>query len=265
MDSIAFEDVSFHYEGTERDIFSHLSLKLPAAAEVTTLVGQNGTGKSTLLLMAAGRILPTRGKVFILGQETREITDEAELNRLAAVLYQNMEFETEESSGELLDMVRQRGYHDERGTDPKGSLLSDLIKALSLSKILNRPLQRTSKGEMQRIIVAFSLLYGSRTLMMDEPVFAMEDYHKEAALELIQDYAHSTGTAVFQSIHELHLARRYSSRALLFDKKGSITQGSTEDVLTDKAVEEAYQQPLNLLYQKENLFREGLKKPAQPS
>ncbi len=57
---IVFEGVSFRYPDGEADIFTGLDLTLPRG--IVSLVGQNGTGKSTLLLLASGRLLPTRGR-----------------------------------------------------------------------------------------------------------------------------------------------------------------------------------------------------------
>ena len=49
----------------------------------------------------------------------------------------------------------------------------------ALEKCLSRKTMEVSKGELQRTILAFSLLYGSRILIMDEPIFALEAYQKE--------------------------------------------------------------------------------------
>ncbi len=252
------ENLGFQYPEGESPVFE--GLRLRTAPGVTTLAGQNGTGKTTLLLLGAGRLLPTRGQVFLYGRPTDELTTEEERNRWASVLYQNMEFETEEPAGRLLEYVRDEGFHGERGTDPRGDLLDELIQVLDLDKVLSRPLQNTSKGEMQRILIAFSLLYGSRSVMMDEPVFAMEGRHKEAALDFITAYAARTGTAVFHSVHELDLARRYADNALLFSKDRTVQAGPAAEILTDKRIEEAYQLPMPMLHQKESLYRDRLVK-----
>jgi len=120
---IQFENVAFQYKDDEEPaptvsdeststgeppapqapspvLFQGLDLALPRA--VVSFIGQNGTGKSTLLLLASGRLLPTEGRVLIRGRDSRELTDEADRQSLVSFVYQNMEFETDQPIGELL-------------------------------------------------------------------------------------------------------------------------------------------------------------------
>ena len=126
---------------------------------------------------------------------------------------------------------------------------------------VGRTIQKTSKGEMQKINIAFSLLYGSRILFMDEPVFALEDHWKDRVLSYLIKYVHRFGITLFYSIHELDLSRKYSDNAILFFKDGSISYGPVEQLLTRENVEKAYQVPMELLYKRERLFRDHLTKP----
>jgi len=257
-ETIEFQNVMYYYEEPDKPVFSNLSASLPGG--VTSLVGQNGSGKSTLLLLAGGRFLPRSGRVLIDGIDTAGIKDEEERNRIASFVYQNMEFETEESIGDLLQLVFQSGNHH----NENASLVNDLIREFELEAILDRPFHKTSKGEMQKINIAFSLLYGSKILIMDEPVFALENIWKDRILGFLHEYVKENEMNLYYSIHELDLSRKYSDNAVLFFKNGSISVGPTDAVLKKENVEEAYQVPLELLYQREELFRDHLLHPASP-
>ena len=150
---IRLENVSFYYPETEQLVFNDLSIDLPRG--IATLVGQNGTGKSTLLLLAAGILLPVEGTVFIRGIDTRNLREEQERQRHVSFVYQNMEFETEESIGNLLEYVHENGFHETKDPD----LISELVEVCELEKVLGKKTQEVSKGELQRTIIAFSLLY----------------------------------------------------------------------------------------------------------
>ena len=256
-DSIKIKDLSFRYEEENDYIFKGLTLSLPGG--LTTLVGQNGTGKSSFLLLAGGRLLPDKGIVTINGTDSKDIKDEEERNRLVSFIYQNMEFESEESTGELLEFVAGEGRHRD------GKLLSELIKAFELKGCLGKRFQENSKGDMQKICIAFSLLYGSPYIMMDEPVFALEHGWKERVLEYLKEYSRNHKTTVYFSLHELDLSKKYSDNALLFQKDSSIILGPSDQVLNREYLEEAYQVPMELLYQRENLFREHLVNPGDYS
>lgn len=254
--SIELKNVSFNYEESESKVFTDINMSLPGG--ITTLVGQNGTGKSTFLLLAGGRLIPEKGEVFINGMDSRQITDEAVKNKLVSFIYQNMEFETDDTIESLLHYVY------EQNNESADSPVKEIIKVFGLKDSLTKKFQENSKGDMQKICVAFSLLYGSPYIMMDEPVFALEHKWKETILEYISDFSRKRNVSVYYSIHELDLSQKYSDNALLFYKDHSISMGPSVSVLKNEFLEEAYQVPMNLLYQRESLFRDQLTKPVDP-
>lgn len=254
---VVFENVSFTYPESDRTVFTDVSLALPEG--VVSFMGQNGTGKSTLMLLAGGRLLPDTGLVTLFGRTTAELTDEQERNRYASFVYQNMEFESEEPIGELLEFVQANGMNTEK--DP--GFLKTLVKTFELGPVLTKRTQTVSKGELQRTIIAFSLLYGSPLVLMDEPIFALEEYQKERAMKFLTEYARANHVSVYYSVHELEISRKYSDYVLLFYKDGSIGLGPTEKVLTRENLESAYQIPYTMLHRKDHLYREMLLKTTE--
>ena len=253
---IRFEGVSYRWvdeeDGSETPVFEGLDLELPRG--IVSLVGQNGTGKSTLLALAAGSILPDSGRVLVRGVDTRDLRDEASRQRLVSFVFQNMEFETEEPIGALLSMVHAGGFHAEK----KPGLVRDLVEVFGLQAVLGRRTQELSKGGLQRAILAFSLLYGSPILIMDEPVFAMEEQQKYRAFEYLTSYAAKKGITIYYSAHELELTERYSEHMLLFHKDAPPLLGPTPELYVRERIEEAYQVPITMLKTRERLYRKIL-------
>lgn len=261
---IEFERVSYSYppeDGAEGvPVFEELSISIPSG--VTTLVGPNGIGKSTFMLLAGGRIMPDEGSVLLLGESTRRFAAsdpspeiEAERNQVASFIYQNMEFETEEPVGALLRYVLQAGNHEEDGAD---ELLTDIEHALELESCLGSRTQELSKGELQRTIIAFSLLYGSPVILMDEPVFAMEEPQKDRVFAFLMEHARSRDLTILYSAHNIDLSAKYSDQTLLFHKQGELTVGPTSEVFTKERLEAAFEAPYDTLYQRQSLYRDVL-------
>jgi iron complex transport system ATP-binding protein len=250
---IRLENVSFYYPETEQLVFNDLSIDLPRG--ITTLVGQNGTGKSTLLLLAAGILLPVEGTVHLGGIDTRNLREEQERQRHVSFVYQNMEFETEESIGNLLEYVHENGFHETK--DP--ALIAELVEVCELKRVLGKKTQEVSKGELQRTIIAFSLLYGSKILMMDEPIFALEEYQKHRIMKYLVEYASSRDLSLYYSVHELDISEKYSDYLLLFHKNGRIELGPTSELFNRTNIEEAYEVPYVMLKRKEAIYREALR------
>ncbi|MBR0497235.1 MAG: ABC transporter ATP-binding protein [Treponema sp.] len=271
-DFLEINDITFTYPAVEGDldengkqiepkpIFEHFSATLPKG--FVSFVGQNGCGKTTLMLLASGRLAPQSGTVSLLGQNPAKLDDEQK-NLLASVIYQNMEFETEDKVSELLSFVYQNGALKGnakaiRNTTEGGDLLNEVIDVFELKDVLDHALTHLSKGEIQRVLLAFGILYGSASLFMDEPLFAMEPHQKETALAYLKEYVHKTGTTIYISMHELDLTKKYADTVLLFYPNRDMALGTPEEVLTRDDVEKAYGVPYAMLKDHENLSREYL-------
>jgi len=246
---VEFEKVAFSYPETRADIFKALDIRMPRG--IVSLIGQNGSGKSTFLLLAAGNLLPTHGTVRINGIDTRELRDEQERQRHVSLIFQNMEFETEEPVGDLLEYVYNGGFIE--GKDRE--FLPRLIAVFELGRFLHKRTQEISKGELQRTILAFSLLYGSRILLMDEPIFAMEAYQKERAMEFLVSYTRENRITFYYSVHELDITEKYCDYIMLFSKKRPPLLGAKEEIYTRDIIENAYEFPFALLKKKEAVYR----------
>lgn len=248
-------------EGPEEAIFSNLTLSLPHGFNF--LVGPNGIGKSTLLLLAGGRIFPEKGSISILGTDTARYVDapldpllEQERNQLVSFVYQNMEFETDATIGEVFEMVAG-GARDPRRAEEVRPVL---VEAAELHERRSVRMHELSKGEMQRAIVVMSLLYGSPVVMMDEPVFAVEWYRAEALFTAVREHCAATGTTVYTSVHDVDLARRFADQVVLFDTDGSVEVGAPQDLLSRERLEHAFRAPYDTLYERQHLYRQLLSK-----
>lgn len=273
MDCIAFKDVTFSYPAEEGDcdengnqivpsaVFEHFSGTIPGA--FTSIIGPNGCGKSTLMLLASGRLIPSSGTVTLFGQDVASL-DEEKRNLLASVVYQNMEFETNEKAGELLSFVYSSGAlkGSAKGIQTSGDLFSEVIDVFELSSVLHHGLTEISKGENQRVLLAFSLLYGSASIFMDEPMFAMEERQKNTSLEYLRNYSIQTKTPVFISMHELDLTRKYAEKVLLMHPNRDMTYGTPQEVMTSEDLEKAYGIPAAMLKHNEDMTREILERNA---
>ena len=277
MDFLTFDNVSFTYplmgDEIETDengkpilpspVFDYFTASLPGG--FTSLIGPNASGKSTFMLLAGGRVKPQQGKVLLFGKDIAAL-DEASRSRLASFIYQNMEFEQDDPVKSLLEQVQTAGATDAAGTENAGNsaqpALSDVISVFELEKILDRKLNGISKGEMQRVLMAFAVLYGSKSVFMDEPMFAMEDAQKHKAMEYLRDYSTKNKIPIFIAMHELDLSRKYAENVLLFYPNRDIDFGTPDEVLTNEALEKAYGVPVALLRETEALNRKSLNEAA---
>lgn len=286
---LEFIDVNFTYPPVEeydengevilqesKPVFDHFTAELPAG--FVSLVGPNASGKSTLMMLASGRLCPSAGMIKLFETDTREFfpiirvtkteqgetqeiaqprRTEEEKNILASVIYQNMEFETTEKVEELLKQVYFNGEF--KGCSPskfeKEDIFEKVIEVFELKEILEHSISGISKGELQRTLLAFSVLYGSKSIFMDEPLFAMEYPQKEKALAFLVDYSKKMDVSIYISMHELELSKKFAPLVLLFYPDRNMDLGTPDEVLTDEALEKAYGVPASQLRNTERLTR----------
>lgn len=255
-DQIIFSDVHFSYpeESPGADnppVLSRLSCSIPPG--VTFLVGPNGIGKTTFMLLAGARLVPTHGTVTLLDKDSADFTEEERM-RSASFVYQNMEFETDQPLGEVLDRIQ------DGGNDPvtAGEIRNELTEVAQLQGLSERPMTTLSKGEMQRAIAAMSLLYRSPVVLMDEPFFAVEPGHTEDLLRFLRRYTHTSGVTLLLSVHDVALARAFGDQGLLFSHDGTLRIGPAAEVLQREALEQAFQAPYDTLYERQRLYRQML-------
>lgn len=263
---IQFNDVTFKYPDDPSDldkagnpiinkpVFEHFTGTIPSS--FTSLVGPNGCGKTTFMMLASGRLNPQNGNVKLFNQNIGTL-GEQQKNLVASVIYQNMEFETQQPANELLSYVYKSGNFrgNAKGIEER-DLLAEVTEVFELGNLLSRPLQKLSKGEIQRTLLAFSLLYGSMSIFMDEPLFAMEFKQKENSLNYLKKFSNETGTPMYISIHELELSKKYADNVLLFYPNRDMTFGSPEEVLTKDDLEKAYGVPYGMLKDQEEMNRQ---------
>ena len=270
MSFVKFDDAHFSYPPVEGDvdedgkqiqppvIFDHFSAELPAG--FVSLVGPNGSGKSTFMLLAAGRVLPQEGMVQLLGRDTRSLS-ESERDKLASYIYQNMELDTDQEVRELLDYVYTNGSLGGAASgalDASKDFLAEVQEVFELTDLLDKKFNALSKGQLQRALAAFALLYGSKSVFMDEPFFALEERQKESAIKYLKEFCAAKGVTVYISMHELDLTKKYADTVMLFYPNHDIDLGSAAEVLTDEALEKAYGVPASMLKQSEELSREQI-------
>ena len=255
MHAVEMRGVSYAYpEGTEL-VFHNLSARLPQG--VMALVGQNGTGKSTFMLLASGIAVPSAGTVLLGGVDTRQLRDAHTRQRQVSLIHQNMEFETEESIGDLIVRVYRNGYHEQHSEE----FVRELVAAFELRGVLHKRTQEVSKGELQRTLLVFCLLYGSRVLMMDEPVFALEEQQKRKMMGYLYEYAHRERLSWYYSVHELELSAQFSDYVALFRQDQPPLIGRTKQLHNREQLERAYDVPFDFLKRREALYRSALRAP----
>lgn len=207
--AVSLKNVWFRYEKDSPDVLRGLNLEVKYG-EFLTIMGGNGTGKSTLLSLIQQVNKPYRGKVY---------KDEV----LCLALPQNPQ--TIMSGKTVKEMLLE--VFDGRGIDKaeRENRLKETVALCGLSHLLDRHPFDLSGGEMQRAALAKLLLLQPGILLLDEPTKGLDAGFKSALAAIIKSLT-DNGAAVVMISHDVEFCARYSHRcALMF--QGELAAGGT--------------------------------------
>lgn len=202
------------------------------AGEFVALIGESGSGKSSLALAAAGLGRISGGTVEILGTDLSRLRGRARRERRAdvQVVFQDPVASLDPRQRVDRGLSELRRIHPRRtGWTTDGSLLERV--GLS-AEILRRYPAEMSGGQAQRVVIARALLLRPRLLLADEPSSALDVSVQAQILRLLLGLTAEEGIAVLLVTHDLSIVRHTAERLYVMRRGVVVEEGDTETVLT---------------------------------
>lgn len=210
--AVTVKEVWFRYEKEGRDILKGLNLRVPGKS-IFTVVGGNGTGKTTALKAICGICRPYRGKITIEGRPLEKYSVKELFNGVVALLPQDPKglFVKKTVQEELEEMVKGLELNEQekrRAVEETAALceIEDMMEAHPLD---------LSGGEQQRTALAKVLLTGPRVLLLDEPTKGMDSSFKHRFGKTLQKLRDSGITVMIVS-HDVEFCAVYGDTVSMF-------------------------------------------------
>ena len=208
--------------------------------KITSIIGANGCGKSTVL-KAIGRILPAEGGTFIVNDVDIKTMKSRDVAKWLAILPQ-----TPTAPGTLTceELVAYGRYPYQKGmgrlTKEDRDVVSWALEATGMLEFRQREIACLSGGQRQRVWVAMALAQQTNIVLLDEPTTYLDLSHQLEVLEILKHLNREQGTTIVMVLHDLNLASRYSDY-LLAMKDGQIARyGTPEEVMTRDVLAECF-------------------------
>ena len=203
------------------------------------LVGPNGAGKSTLI-RAIAQAVPYTGLLSFDGQPLSHMRT-VERARRIGILDQQNEAAYAYSVEEIVRLGRYAHRRGALGPDPEGNEAVDRAIGLTgMEPFRHASILTLSGGERQRAFLAQVLAQDPQLLILDEPANHLDLPYQQAIFALISDWLRQPGRAVLSVVHDLSLARRYGTHALVLREGRCVAVGTAEEALSNNVLGEAY-------------------------
>jgi ATP-binding cassette, subfamily B, bacterial len=225
--AVAFEDVAFRYATDGNWTLREIDLDVPAGTTLA-VVGETGSGKTTLAYLLARLYEVEEGRVTIDGIDVRDLSH-ASLASIAGVVSQET-YLFHASIGDNLRFAKPSATQDEIETAARAAQIHDLIDALpdGYDTVVGERGYRFSGGEKQRIAIARTILRDPPILILDEATSALDTETERAVQSALDDLAR--GRTTLAIAHRLSTVRDAEQIAVL--EAGRVAElGSHEELL----------------------------------
>lgn len=237
MNCISTKNLNISYGNL--DIVKNLNLEIPKG-KITTIIGSNGCGKSTILKTIARIIQPKSGDIYINNINLKDQSPK-EIAKNMAVLPQSPQAPSGLTVEELIAYGRfphQKGFGKLKKED--NDIVTWALKSTNMNEFRDRPMEALSGGQRQRAWIAMALAQQTDILILDEPTTYLDLAHQLEILKLLEELNKKQGTTIVMVIHELNNAARFADHMIGVKKGEVICQGSADDVMTKENLKELF-------------------------
>lgn len=231
---IRFEHVSFAYPNSEKEVLHDANFEIDLSRS-TALVGENGSGKTTIIKLLCGLYRPTKGRIMIDDQDLNKLSSQ-EIGKLIKVVFQDFyQYEL---------TVRENIGFGNLGELDRDDKLNNALELVNLKDVKDLGLDRNlgklemdgvdlSKGQWQRLAVSRLFLTDTAYVILDEPTASMDPVSEYKMYQLFCSFMKSRGSLMIS--HRLASAKM-ADYILVLKHGNIIEQGNHDDLMKNQGI-----------------------------
>ncbi|MFI6147719.1 ABC transporter ATP-binding protein [Streptomyces sp. NPDC051109] len=227
--TLLVHDVTLTYPDGESRLtaLDRVGLEVPAGT-LTAVIGPSGSGKSSLLAVAATLVTPDSGQVVVAGRDTARLSaaEKSALRReKIGIVFQQPNLPASLTAAEQLQVMAHLSGRPPRALRRRAL---DLLDAVGLADKADKRPHQLSGGQRQRVNIARALMNEPAVLLVDEPTSALDHERGAAVLDLLVTLTRERSTATVLVTHDHAHLERMDRTATMAD--GRLTDSASETV-----------------------------------
>ncbi|MGF1681275.1 ABC transporter ATP-binding protein [Photobacterium minamisatsumaniensis] len=229
---LEIKDLCYSYDG-QRTTLDDVSFTVNKG-EFVSILGKNGSGKSTITRLIMGVLEPDNGSIVFNGKDLAQSSIFERSQKIGIVLQNpNHMISHHMIFDEVASGLRNRGMKE---SDVEAKVLATL-ELCGLSRYRHWPIDALSYGQKKRVTIATILVLEPELLILDEPTAGQDYYHYTTMMNFIRDLNAKLGITIIIISHDMHLVLEYTDRAIVI---------ADSKLIADDAVNTIFSQPVLL-------------------
>lgn len=225
---VELRDVSFAFESDV--ILENVSFKI-LEGEKFVLVGPSGQGKSVLLKLMAGLLIPSSGEVFVRGQRWRDLhgaTKQELLSKIGMLFQKNALFDSLTVSENIAFPLREMASRNEKEIQQKALHFLDAVGILHAKDLYP---DEISGGMQKRLGIARALALGPKIIFYDDPTAGLDPITSRKIIDLILQMQATDHSTVIAVTNDMVRAYQLADRIAMVVDKSVVITGNKQETL----------------------------------
>lgn len=217
--SIELKNVRFHYPKHPNDQVINISSWSVKSGEHVFIHGPSGGGKSTLLNLLSGILIPNKGEISILGQRIDGLsTRQRDKFRASHIGYVFQQFNLIPYLSAIDNVLLASQFAQQFQTSNTKQSTEQLLQALNISPAhWHKPTRQLSIGQQQRIAISRALINKPQILIADEPTSSLDSKNRDDFMALLISMAKENNMTLVLVSHDLTLSHYFDRTISLSD------------------------------------------------
>jgi len=231
------KDLSFAYGNNK--VLRQISLAVDAG-KITTIMGANGCGKTTLFSLMTKNLTPGKGKVKLDGKNIQNL-HLTEFAKKVSIVHQYNSSADDITVERLVSYGRTPHQKMMAGKNEEDARLIEwAMDVTNVTKYRDREMSKLSGGQQQRVWLAMALAQNTQILFLDEPTTYLDIRYQIEILKLIQKLNREYGITIVMVLHDINQAIHFSNWIIGLKDGKVVVEGAPDEVITMETLQQLY-------------------------